>query len=96
VPGNLMLPSEAFGQQQAGDTWSELFDRESILNRWPAVGAVAWYLFLFLLGWLVYPFVRLASGGLSDRGYPLARLIGMVKHSWCGLAVRMGCLSPGE
>ena len=39
---------------------------------------MAWYLFLFLLGWLVYPFVRLALGGLADRGYPLARLVGMV------------------
>ena len=78
VPGNLMLPSEKLGQQQEGGTWSELFDRELILNRWPAVGAVIWYLFIFLLGCLVYPFVRLASGGLSDRGYPLARLIGMI------------------
>ncbi len=78
VPGNLMLPSENLGQQQAGGTWSDLFDRESILNRWPGVGAVVWYLFVFLLGILVYPFVRLALGGLSDRGYPLARLVGMV------------------
>ncbi len=78
VPGNLMLPSENLGQQQAGGTWSDLFDRASILNRWPGVGAVVWYLFVFLLGILVYPFVHLALGGLSDRGYPLARLIGMV------------------
>ncbi len=78
TPGNLMLPSENLGQQQAGGTWSELFDRESLLNRWPAFGAVIWYLFIFLLGWLVYPFVRLALGGLADRGYPLARLVGMI------------------
>ena len=78
VPGNLMLPSEKLGQQQEGGTWSDLFDRSSILNRWPGVGAVIWYLFILLLGWLVYPFVRLALGGLADRGYPLARLIGMV------------------
>ena len=78
VPGNLMLPSEKLGQQQEGGTWSDLFDRESILNRMPAVGAVVWYVFIFLLGCLVYPFVRLAMGGLADRGYPLARLVGMI------------------
>ena len=78
VPGNLMLPSEKLGQQQEGGTWSDLFDRKSILNRVPAVGAMIWYVFIFLLGCLVYPFVRLALGGLADRGYPLARLVGMI------------------
>jgi YYY domain-containing protein len=77
-PTDLMLPADRLSQQREGGTWSELFDRDSILNRWPVVGAVVWYLFIFLLGWLVYPFVRLALGGLADRGYPLARVAGMV------------------
>ena len=78
IPANLMLPSERLGQQQAGGTWNDLFNPDSILNRWPGVGLVAWYVFVLLLGWLVYPLVRLALGGLEDRGYPLARLVGML------------------
>lgn len=82
VPANLMLPSERLGQQREGGTWSELFDRDSLLNRWPAVGMIAWYLFFLLLGWMFYPLVRLALGGLADRGYPLARLVGLVVLAW--------------
>ena len=78
IPANLLLPSEQLGQQQEGGSWSELFNPDSALNRWPGVGLVVWYLFVLLLGWLVYPFVRLALGGLEDRGYPLARLVGML------------------
>ncbi len=37
-----------------------------------------WYLAVALLGWIVYPLVRLALPGLSDRGYPLARTAGLV------------------
>lgn len=77
-PTDLMLPADRLSQQREGGTWSELFDRDSILNQWPVVGAIVWYLFIFLLGWLVYPFVHLALGGLADRGYPLARVAGMV------------------
>jgi YYY domain-containing protein len=75
---DLMLPADRLSQQREGGTWAELFDRDSILNQCPALGAVVWYLFIFMLGWLVYPFVRLALGGLADRGYPLVRVAGMV------------------
>jgi len=78
VPGNLMLPSDRLAQQRDGGTWSELFDRDSILNSVPALGAVAWYGFVLLLGWMIYPLVRLGLSGLADRGYPFARLVGML------------------
>jgi YYY domain-containing protein len=78
VPGNLMLPSELWAQQQEGGTWADLFNRLAVTNQYPGIGAIVWYLFFLLLGWMMYPLVRLALGGLADHGYPLARVTGMV------------------
>ncbi len=80
--GDLILPPELLARQRAGGTWAELFNRESLLNRYPALGAVVWYLVVALLGWMMYPLTRAALGGLRDRGYPLARMVGLVTLAW--------------
>ncbi|HPH94892.1 MAG TPA: DUF2298 domain-containing protein [Anaerolineaceae bacterium] len=72
---SMMMSEERTRQQQAGGTWSELYDRESLLNQNPALAVVVWYLVVMVLGWLIYPVTRLAFPGLRDRGYPLSRLI---------------------
>jgi YYY domain-containing protein len=77
-PGNLQLPSDRLAKQRAGGTWSALFKRESILNQYPIVGLIVWYLAISLLGLIVYPTVRIALGGMNDRGYPFSRLIGLL------------------
>jgi YYY domain-containing protein len=79
---DLMLPAEQLATQQAGGTWSELFDPQIFYNRNPFIGLVIWYLFIFFLGLLAYPIVRLALPGLSDRGYPLARTVGLLLWAW--------------
>ena len=75
---DLLLPPARWAMQQAGGTWAKLFPPDGLLNHFPGVGMVVWYLFLLLLGVLTYPLVRLALPGLPDRGYPLARLVGML------------------
>ncbi len=75
---NLMLPEERLEGQQEGGTWSELFDRDSLVNSSQVLSAAALYLLVMLLGILCYPFVMMAMPGLSDRGYPLSKLIGML------------------
>ncbi|MBI4926471.1 MAG: hypothetical protein HY835_01810, partial [Anaerolineae bacterium] len=77
-PGNLLLPANRLDGQRKGGTWSELFDREALQNKYPGLAVVLWYVVLTLLGWVVYPTVRMALRGLPDRGYPLARTAGMV------------------
>ncbi len=77
-PGNLMLPTERLAEQRAGGTWSELFDPEALHNRNQFVGVLVWYLSVFIVGLISYPLVRFALPGLSDRGYPLARTVGML------------------
>jgi YYY domain-containing protein len=76
--GNLMLPAERLAQVTKEGTWSELYDRNAPQNTSDVLAVVLWYLTISLLGWLVYPFVRLALGRLADHGYPFTRLVGML------------------
>ncbi len=75
---SLMLSSDSLARQQAGGTWSQLFNYDWVQNRFPVLGLVIWYLFIFVLGVLVYPILRVAMPGLGDKGYPLARVLGLV------------------
>jgi YYY domain-containing protein len=75
---SLMLPPVALARQQAGGTWSELFDYNGIQNRFQVVGLVIWYVFIFLVGLVTYPILRRALPGLGDKGYPVARILGLV------------------
>lgn len=74
----LMLDDAEKTRQQQGGTWSELFDREALFNRYPWTGVVALYLFLLLLGWAVFPITRLAFLGLRDNGYAFSRIVGLL------------------
>jgi len=75
---NLLLPADRLASQRAGGTWSDLFNYDWIQNRYPVVGLVFWYLFIFILGLATYPIIRLAMPGLADKGYPLSRALGLV------------------
>jgi len=81
-PANLLLPKGRLGQQREGGTWSVLFQTGSLVNAQPVVTVIIWYGVLSLLGWMMYPFTRLALRGLPDRGYPFARLVGMLLLSY--------------
>jgi len=81
-PANLLLPTERWEGQQAGGTWADLFDTEAVFNRYPALGVLLWYLLVGLVGWVVYPLLRLALPGLPDKGYPLARIAGILMLSY--------------
>ncbi|MHB1382860.1 MAG: DUF2298 domain-containing protein [Bellilinea sp.] len=81
-PANLMLPKDDFSRQSSGGTWAEIFDTQSLVNRYPGVGAVVWYLLFLVLGWLIYPYLRIAMKGLPDQGYPLAKITGLLLITW--------------
>jgi YYY domain-containing protein len=81
-PSTLLLPEERWSEQQAGGTWSELFDLEAPQNRYPIVSILLWYFSVGLLGVVAYPLLRMALPGLEDRGYPLARVAGMLLLSY--------------
>jgi len=79
---SLMLPMDRLTQQRAGGTWSELFDYDWIQNRYPLAGMLVWYAFIFVLGLVVYPVVRLALPGLGLYSYPVSRILGLVLLAW--------------
>ncbi len=91
-PGNLMLPADRLAEQQAGGTWSDYFNPQNWQNRFQILGVFLWYASVSLVGWMVYPWVRMALPGLSDRGYPFARIAGLLLLSvlvWLAGSVRI-------
>ena len=78
APDMLEFDPQTWAEQQAGGTWSEMFDRDSLLNRYPALAAVAWWLVVAILGWLAFPLLFAALPRLRDRGYGLARVLGLL------------------
>ena len=55
-----------------------MYSYDWLQNKYPILGLVIWYLFVFILGILTYPIIRLVLPGLGDKGYPLARTLGLV------------------
>jgi YYY domain-containing protein len=91
-PADLMLPTERLIEQRQGGAWSELFSTEAPHNRFQSLGVLVWYLSLALLGLVAYPWVRLALPGLNDRGYPLARMAGLLLLTymvWAASSMRL-------
>jgi len=78
APNLLEFDPETWADQQAGGTWSEMFDRDSPFNRWPALAAVAWWIVVTVLGWLAFPLLFVALPRLQDRGYGLARVLALL------------------
>jgi hypothetical protein len=79
---DLMLPADRLAEQQDGGTWSELFPRESLLNRSQTLATIAWWVLIALLGWISVPLARLALPGFEVGGYALSRALGMLVLAW--------------
>ena len=77
-----ILSIERQEANQAGGTWSDMFSYESMQNRFPAIGVVLWYLTFLILGAFTYPILRYLLPGLSDKGYPLGRMAGLLIWAW--------------
>jgi YYY domain-containing protein len=82
VPTALQLPADRLLAQTNGGSWAAMFDRVALFNVNEAAGGVAWYLLIFLIGLIVFPFVFCIFSGLPDRGYPLARIAGLILMAW--------------
>jgi len=79
---DLLLPEARLAAQRAGGTWSELFNYNWIQNKYPFVGVLIWYLFIFLLGLVAYPITRSALAGFRQYAYPLSRIVGLALLAW--------------
>ena len=76
---------------QIGGTFSDLFDRTSLPNRLPVV---AWVLMVEALGLAAAPLLFPLARGLADRGYFLAKTLGVLLLGWVSWFVASAGLAP--
>ena len=92
APTALAYDRETWSQQQAGGTWSQMYDRADTLNVHPGVAAAAWWAVVTLLGWFAFPLLFVATPRLKDRGYGLAKVVGLLVLAyltWLGASLRL-------
>jgi YYY domain-containing protein len=81
-PTAMRLPADRLLAQRNSGEWSSVFERNALLNSNHVAGGLVWYLFIFLLGLVVFPFVHIVFSWLPDRGYPLMRIAGLITTAW--------------
>lgn len=81
-PGLLTLSPSRLNEQRESGTWSSLFNYRSLINSNQFLGTAVWYLFITFFGWICYPLVRTVFSGLNDKGFPLAKLTGLLLWAW--------------
>jgi YYY domain-containing protein len=79
---DLLLNQEQRQILFSGGTWAELFNSDAIVNRSSPLAVVVWWGSIAVLGFITLPVTWLAFPGLRDRGYPMARIIGLLIVSW--------------
>ncbi len=84
APTALQFTPEEAARQQAGGTWSAIFDPESVLNRSPLLSILAWLLLVELLGIVAFPLASVVLRSLPDRGYGVSKVLGMLLLAWLG------------
>ncbi|MBN1810300.1 MAG: glycosyltransferase family 39 protein [Anaerolineae bacterium] len=92
VPDLMEFDDETWAEQQAGGTWSEMFNSRGLFNRYPGLAALAWWLVVALLGWLAFPLLFVTLPRLRDRGYGLARMLALLVlayMTWIAASVRV-------
>lgn len=78
APGGLMLPEVSLAAQRTAGSFADLFGVDGALANNPWLAALVWVAAVVLIGWLAFPIAFVALGGLPDRGYALARVIGLL------------------
>ena len=77
-PGILNMPEEIWDFQKKTGTWADLFSYHSLQNEYPFITFFVWYISITILGWMVYPTIRIAFKGLDRKGWPILRITGLV------------------
>ena len=90
-----MLSEGSAARQQAGGTFSDLFDRGSFANRFPTF---VWYIAVQLIALATLPIGLLLFSRLPDRGYLLTKVLGLLfvgYLAWLLASLRILDFSPG-
>jgi YYY domain-containing protein len=79
--GLMLTPAERQAQQ-AGGTWSQMFNRAALSNLNDFAAVLTWLLSLELLSIAALPITVLVFHGLRDRGYLFAKPLGLLLVSY--------------
>ncbi len=71
----LMMSDEERVTQQSSGTWSQIFSPTDLANRFPVL---VWYLVLQIMALAVAPFCWRVLPGLPDRGWAVAKTLGLL------------------
>ncbi len=82
VPSQLLYSNEQLEIQTERSTWTTQFDLAGLLNRNHGLALVVWWLIIWLLGLIAWVPLYFMLPALADRGYGLARTMGMLALSW--------------
>lgn len=82
APTGFMMWPDLRDIQTQGGTWSALFNREWLVNAQPILGVIGWWVVIMCFGWIVWPLLFVLLPGLPDRGYPMAKIAGLLIVSW--------------
>jgi len=69
-------------EQQEGGTWSEMFDRHSLLNENQFLAVIVWWLLMMAVGWLAFPLLFVVFPGLPDHGFGAGKILGWMLVAW--------------
>ncbi len=82
IPTALQFPPDLAKIQTEGGTWSERFFSGSLINTQPVITIVGWWFTILIFGWVAWPLLFAIFPGLSDRGYSIAKIAGLVVVAW--------------
>ncbi len=82
APTALLMTPEDAAVQEAGGTWSDLFDTDGLLNRSPVLSVLAWLALVMVLGFAAFPISFVVLRKLPDRGYGVAKTLGILLLAW--------------
>ncbi len=78
-PTGLLMDEGLRAVQQAGGTWVDIFQRDSVPNRFPWL---VWLLAVEVLGLLAFPLAHRLCTAFPDRGWLLAKTLGLLVVSY--------------
>ncbi len=73
------IPEKELSVYRKEGTWSELFNRNGIVNKIPVI---VWVALIEVLGLIAAPYLFIACRALPDRGYGLSKTLGMLLVAW--------------
>ncbi|MBX3082125.1 MAG: glycosyltransferase family 39 protein [Anaerolineae bacterium] len=82
APTGFLMKDDLREIQTDGGTYSELFNRDWLINSSQPLTVAIFWLTMILIGLAIFPTLYMIFPGLADRGYALSKIAGLLVISW--------------